>query len=301
MSITGKQIEDGLKKLGLTKGDIVVVHSSLSSFGEVDGGANTVVDSLLNVIGDEGTLIAPTFTYGLDVFDPAESNSLCGAITEAARKRSNALRSSHPTHSVVAIGDLADVIVEGHEKVNAFARGSALFKALQAKAKILQLGVTNTTNSMIHVAEELANVPYLDRSRHIQFKNTQGKISSKWVRRPGCSHGFDAADEILDDQNAVHETMIGSCRARLMSARSIVDAALDILKTDPEGLLCDRPDCEACAEARVMVEATEAEKQDKEVIELAEEEERMRRVIENRLQGGEVSYFDASDEYKSPN
>lgn len=50
-----------------------------------------------------------------------------------------------------------------------------------------------------------------------------------------------------------------------------------------------------------MVEATQAEKQDKEVIELAEEEERMRRVIENRLQGGEVKYFDSSDEYKSPN
>ena len=299
--VTRNQIENGLIELGLSQGDVVVVHSSLSSFGEVDEGADTVVDAVLSVIGSEGTLIVPTYTYGLDIFDPSGSNSLCGAITEAARKRPNALRSGHPTHSVAAIGSLADVIVDSHEKVNAFARGSALFKALQAKAKILQLGVTNTTNSMIHVAEELANLPYLDRSRHVQFKNDQGKVISKWVRRPGCSHGFDAIDEILDEQDAVRETMIGSCHARLMSARSVVDAALDILKTDPEGLLCDRPDCEACAEARVMVEATEAEKQDKEVIELAEEEERMRRVIENRLQGGEVSYFDASDEYKSPN
>jgi aminoglycoside 3-N-acetyltransferase len=125
--VTKLDIEDGLKKIGLSKGDVVAVHGSLSSFGRVEGGAETVVDALLDVLGAEGTLVVPTFTYGLDVYDPKESPSMVGAISEAVRKRTNALRSLHPTHSVAAIGELADVVTEGHEKVHAFARGSAFF------------------------------------------------------------------------------------------------------------------------------------------------------------------------------
>ncbi|MCE5313872.1 MAG: AAC(3) family N-acetyltransferase [Armatimonadota bacterium] len=299
--VTGAQIEAGLRKIGLGRGDVVVVHASLSSFGRVKGGAQTVVGVLLEVIGAEGTLIVPTFTYGLGVFDPGASPSVVGAISEAVRTHPNALRSLHPTHSVAAVGELADVITDGHEKTHAFARGSALFKALQARAKILQLGVTHTSNSIIHVAEEIAGLPYLDRSGLVRFKNPQGKVVEKWLRRPGCSQGFDVIEEILDSQDAIRETMIGECRARLMSARSVVDAALEALKFDPQALLCERPDCEVCAQARAMVEATEAEKLDKEIIDLAEEEERMRRIIENRLSGGEVKFFDAGDEYTSPN
>ncbi|MEN6357099.1 MAG: AAC(3) family N-acetyltransferase [Armatimonadota bacterium] len=299
--VTKKHIEMGLNKIGLGSGDVVVVHSSLSSFGRVDGGAEAVVDALLETIGEQGTLVVPTYTYGLDVYDPQRSSSLCGAITEAVRKRPNALRSLHPTHSVAAIGALADVITGGHEKVHAFARGSALFNVLQARGKILLLGVSHKSDSMIHVAEEIANLPYLERSRQIDVKNAQGKTVQKWVRRPGCSHGFDAIEEILDEHDAVRETTIGECRAQIMAARSVVDAALEVLKMDPEGLLCERPDCEVCAQARVMVEATAVEKQDRDTIEQAEEEERVRRVIQRRLQGGEVKFFDADDEYTSPN
>ncbi|MCE5323962.1 AAC(3) family N-acetyltransferase [bacterium] len=299
--VTKKHIEDGLQKIRLSTGDVVVVHSSLSSFGNVDGGADTVIDALLDVIGEQGTLVVPTYTYGLDIFDPQTSTSLCGAITEAVRMHPNALRSLHPTHSIAAIGALADMITTGHEKVHSFARGSALFNALQSRAKVLLLGVSHTSNSMIHVAEEIANLPYLDRSRHIEFKNVQGKAVQKWVRRPGCSQGFGAIEEVLDEHDAIRETTIGECRARIMTARSVVEAALEILKMNPEGLLCERPDCEACAQARAMVEATEVENQDKEIIEMAEEEERVRRAIQKRLQGGEVKFFDADDEYTSPN
>lgn len=299
--VTKNDIKKGLTKIGLAMGDVVVVHSSLSSFGEVDGGADTVVDALLETVGEQGTLVAPTYTYGLDIYNPKTSSSLCGAITEAVRKRPSALRSLHPSHSIAAIGALADMITEGHEKVHAFARGSALFNVLQARGKILLLGVSHRSNSMIHVAEEIANLPYLERSRQVEFKNAQGKTIQKWIRRPGCSQGFDAIEEILDEHDAVRETTIGECRVMIMTARSVVDAALEILKLDPEGLLCERPDCEACAQARAMVEATEVEKQDKEVMEQAEDEERLRRVIQKRLQGGEVKFFDAEDEYTSPN
>jgi len=44
--VSKEDIKAGLRKLGLKKGDIVGVHSSLSSFGYVEGGADAVIDSL---------------------------------------------------------------------------------------------------------------------------------------------------------------------------------------------------------------------------------------------------------------
>lgn len=289
--VTRKDIVDGLRELGLGAGDTVVVHSSLKSFGEVDGGPDTVVDALLDVIGSKGTLVVPTFNFEPGVWDHDNTKSIVGAITEAVRARPDAIRSNNPTHSVAAIGPLADVITEDHEKVDPFARGSALYRALQANGKILQLGVTHTTNSTIHVAEEIAKVPYLERQRNVGIKKPDGTVVYKWIRRPGCSQGFNVVDEILYEKDQINEVMIGKCKARLMTARDVVDAALEMLRSDPGSLLCNKPDCGICAESRAMISATESELQDKEVIAMAEEEERLRRRMENRL-NGDVSYYE---------
>jgi len=299
--VTKKDIINGLYELGLKSGDTVVVHSSLSSFGQVKGDADTVIDAILEVVGSEGTLVVPTFTYGQGVFDPQESPSLTGAITQTLRKRPNAIRSLHPSHSVAAIGRLAEVITENVENFCPFGRGSSLFKLLQVNGKVLLLGTTHITNSIIHVAEEIVSVVYLERNREVQFKNPHGTVVRKWIRMPGCSKGFDAVQEILEERDAIKETQIGDCNAMLMTARSVVDAAVEVLKLNPEGLLCEHPDCESCAQARAMISATEAEMQEKEIIELAEEEERTRRFVEKSLEGNPVKYFDPDEEYYSPN
>lgn len=59
--VTQQDIEDGLRRFGLGQGDVVEVHSSLSSFGWVEGGAATVVDALMAVVGEEGTLVMSAY------------------------------------------------------------------------------------------------------------------------------------------------------------------------------------------------------------------------------------------------
>jgi len=298
--VSKQDIVNGLRELGLAAGDTVVVHSALSSFGEVDGGADTVVDALLEVLGAKGTLLVPTFNFEPGVFDHAATPSIVGKITEAVRARPNAIRSNHPTHSVTGIGPLTETVIEDHEKVDPFARGSALWKAVQVGGKILQLGVTHTTNSTIHVAEELARVPYLERQRHVGIKQPDGSVIYKWIRRPGCSQGFDAIDELLFERDAIREVMIGSCKARLMSGRAVVEAAMEMLREDPTSLLCSRPECGICAESRAMIAGTEAEMQEREITEMAEEEERIRRQAERQL-SGDVSYFEPDEGDYGPN
>ena len=86
-AISRKQIGASLRALGLKSSDILFVHSSLSSIGYVDGGAQTVVDALLDVLGPKGTLVVPTFTdfhkVATDsVFDPVRDPSDMGKISE---------------------------------------------------------------------------------------------------------------------------------------------------------------------------------------------------------------------------
>jgi aminoglycoside 3-N-acetyltransferase len=52
-----RELVNGVKELGLEKGDVVLVHSSFKSFGGVEGGPQTVIDALLEVLGEEGTLV----------------------------------------------------------------------------------------------------------------------------------------------------------------------------------------------------------------------------------------------------
>ena len=54
--IRHRGILSGLRDMGLKKGDIVLAHSSLSEFGNVEGGPDTVIDALLETVGDDADL-----------------------------------------------------------------------------------------------------------------------------------------------------------------------------------------------------------------------------------------------------
>ncbi|MFQ5453281.1 MAG: AAC(3) family N-acetyltransferase, partial [Candidatus Zixiibacteriota bacterium] len=60
-----RDLIDDLKKAGITSGDIIMVHSSLSKIGNVVGGADTVIRSFTNLITTEGTLIMPCYNSAM--------------------------------------------------------------------------------------------------------------------------------------------------------------------------------------------------------------------------------------------
>ena len=114
-SVAPAALQADLARLPLSDRAVVVVYSSLSALGFVEGGAATVVDALINdVVRDRGgTLVLPTFSIagtmaehlrGGHVFDVRTTPSGVGAITEVFRQRPGVLRSVHPTHSVAALG-----------------------------------------------------------------------------------------------------------------------------------------------------------------------------------------------------
>jgi aminoglycoside 3-N-acetyltransferase len=99
----------GFEKMGISPGDTIMVHSSYKSLGGVNGGADKVIDALVESVGDKGTVLFPTFNFKSWVdthyFDVRETASHMGVITELARCREAAVRTPHPLYSFAVLGD----------------------------------------------------------------------------------------------------------------------------------------------------------------------------------------------------
>ena len=105
------QIAADLESLGIHKGDLILVHSSLKALGEVSGGVDTVIDGLQAAVGGDGTLLMPALSYAQkphEAHDTRHTPSNVGAVPEKFRMRSGVSRSLHPTHSMCGIGPHVD-------------------------------------------------------------------------------------------------------------------------------------------------------------------------------------------------
>ena len=93
--------------LGVEEGDSLLVHSAYKSFGGVEGGPQTVIDALLMVLGETGTLIMPTFNFDFckgEPWDVRNTPSHMGAITNMVREHPEAKRVFHPIYSFAILG-----------------------------------------------------------------------------------------------------------------------------------------------------------------------------------------------------
>lgn len=164
--VTVDFITIGLRNLGIDEGDVVFLHSSLKSLGFVEGGPRAVIDALCRVIGPEGTLIIPTYFLPGGtihatclmtdyVFDPAHCGSNLGALPADFLKYPGVKRSIHPTHSVSAVGKMADFITNSHHLAESiFGAGSPWQRCIELNGKVLGLGVSMGPITFYHTLED---------------------------------------------------------------------------------------------------------------------------------------------------
>jgi aminoglycoside 3-N-acetyltransferase len=226
--------------IGLRPGDRVVVHSSLRAVGLA---ADELIDELLAVVGPQGLVAMPTFTYDNERFAP-DTAGRTGALTEVFRRRPNALRSAHPTYSVAAIGEGAAQLLEGHERVGATAVDSPLDRLAASGGFVLLLGIGHTANTTAHVGEFHADAPYLDIPFDPDWP-THG-----FNRFPGCSRAFGILERPLRDRGAIRDGKVGGALAQLVPGAAVIETTVDLLHEDPAALLCTDPACYRCARAR---------------------------------------------------
>src|SRR4051812_20186483 len=232
--VTATMLSDDLRHLGLGEGAVVLVHSSLSRLGNVKGGADAVVDSLLETVGPTGTLLFPTLTGtehdGPDAPPMADVRSTpcwTGRIPETVRHRIGARRSLHPTHSVTALGAEADRYTAGHDASETPCdTHSPYYRLITDGGWILQMGdVTQDSNTTLHCLEELAEVPY-----HLQSQDTEGIVigaqGKRYIVRNRLhlwkwSREFTKVDAPLEAAGAMRVGRVGLATARLIDARRL--------------------------------------------------------------------------------
>ena len=254
LGIDKETLTQELRRLGIVRGMDVLVHSSLSSIGWVEGGADTVIDALLSAVSPAGTILMPALNGSpqdsphapprMDVRSTPCPRWI-GIIPETFRCRPGVRRSLHPTHSVTALGARADFYTQGHEHCTTpCGEGSPYVKLMDNGGHILLLGCNQQSNTSLHALEELAEVPY-----HLQDEWTDGVVVDaegrevvvrnrlhlwRWER------DFTKVDEPLRQAGAMREEMVGNAYCRLIDAGAMRRVLLPILQQEPLWLLSDR-------------------------------------------------------------
>ncbi len=241
-SVTAARIAAGLRELGVCEGGILLVHSSLSSFGHVEGGAAAVVEALLEAVGSEGTAVVPTHTWstinaGNPVFDVRRTPSTVGRITEVFRLRQEALRGLHPTHSCAAVGPAAGHLVADHHRdITPCGPHSPYRRLIDEGGQIAFLGVTLYVNTTYHALEEEACVPWLfDRFEQLWSVDREGRKLSVPLRRhtDGLMRAFAETEPLLEREGALRRGRIGEAEIRLVEAGPMREVILPRLAEDP--------------------------------------------------------------------
>jgi aminoglycoside 3-N-acetyltransferase len=260
--VTKKEIVHCLARAGMRRGDTVLVHSSLSRFGYVEGGADAVIDALVDTVGPEGTLMMSAITTGTQMvvrcieaadagvaldappLDVVNTASWAGAIAETFRKRPGVLRSLHPTHSVTAFGARAsEMLAEHHNAPGPCGVGTPFLRlAGEDRGFVLLLGVNHESNTTLHGVEELAQLEYVlyPKPCRVPILTPDGPTEAQTrVHMPYLSRRLGALETQYIDQRAQTVTHIGDSYVRLTHAATMRDVTLAALERDPHLLLSD--------------------------------------------------------------
>ena len=255
--VTRASLARDLEALGVAPGMLLNVHSALSSLGWVVGGAQAVVDALLAVLGDEGTLAMPTHSSQLS--DPANwrmppapadwwqqiraempaYDTACtptramGAIPECFRNYPGVLRSNHPQTSHAALGPAAADLIAEHPIENLFGDGTPIGQLYALDGHVLLIGVDHGNNTALHLAEARADFP----GKHHHQEGAPIIVAGERRWQPFAplqvsDDDFKALGEAFAETGLETRGKLGQATARFMRVRDVVDFALPWLEAN---------------------------------------------------------------------
>ena len=238
---TKKDLMGNMAEMGIDPKGTLLVHSSMKAIGPVEGGADTVLDAMIEYMKD-GLLILPTHTWrqiGLQnpVFNAATEPSCVGLLTNMFMKRPGVVRSLHPTHSVAAIGADAAEYVKGEEKATTpCPRNGCWGRLYDRRAQILMLGVKLNRYTYLHSVEEWADIPNrLTIDPHLLYTVLpDGQVVAVPQHRHSGANSeyFVKVDEIFAQRGAMKLGRFGDAECRLCDAVRTADLTLELLRED---------------------------------------------------------------------
>lgn len=253
-----QDVSQALKKAGVCRGQAIMVHTSLSSLGFVCGGAQIVIEALLEAVGEEGTIMMPAQSWknldpeaGVHWEEPEEwwqiirdnwpaydkditPTNTMGAVAEMFRKWPGTLRSDHPARSVAAWGKHAEYLTKDHDLSNIFGDGSPIGKLYELDGSVLLIGVGYDKNTSLHLADARAEYP----GKHLSTEHSAVMVHGKrvWTAYETLfvdGEDFDQIGEAFEkEEKNVKREPLGNSSICLMKQRQLVDFAVEWIENN---------------------------------------------------------------------
>ena len=246
-ALTKKEIVDILRNNGLETGMIVEVHCSLSSTGYIVGGAQTLVDALMEVVGYQGTILMPVHSAqnseptfwkepsvdcelagkireSMPAFHRKESDVDMGSVTENFRRREGVVMSSHPTYAFAAWGKYAKFLCNHQSLHFCLSEESATARMVELKASVLLIGVDYDQCTCMHLAEYRSDVrPIIIQGAAIEHKGE--RIWKQYLDILMDSSEFKMIGRLMEKNELVKIFDLGKGKCRLFECETAVSAA----------------------------------------------------------------------------
>lgn len=259
--ISREDIEKALMQAGLEKGDIVMVHSDIRSFGRMgdikdkEEFVGTVLDAFLNVLGGEGTLVVPTYTYSFcknEDFDVKNSPSTVGTFSEFVRKDERSIRSEDPLFSHAAIGKDAGKLLS---KVpdECFGKDSFFDRLYRCDGKIINFGKFFDITYIHYIEKNFSTRYRYDKKFSGTLIKEDGSRVQKEVtyyvryylqgvpeEKQPVKHDCSPIEKELDRKGLLNKVPLGDDFVICSQAKDCYDAGLDILKENEFVLVLDQ-------------------------------------------------------------
>lgn len=247
---TRQSLASDFAALGLKPGMAVIVHTSLSRLGWVNGGAVAVVQALMDALTPEGTLVMPAHSGDLSdpkywcnppvpeawqqtirdtmpAYEPVITPTRgIGAVPEVFRKFPGVVRSSHPAVSFTAWGRQAAFVTACHAVDWPLGDGSPLARLYDLDGSILLIGVGHDRNTSLHLAECRSGALAKMRQGAPVLENGV-RIWKEYDDLESDSDGFPAVGQAFEQAKPFVMGYAGSAQCRLIRQRALVDFAAE--------------------------------------------------------------------------
>lgn len=251
--LTKEEIENGLRNLGVKPGEKVIIHSSLSSFGYVEGGAMAACEAFMELITEEGVILMPSFNHGAafaegaaGYYSPLETPTTNGAVPDTFWRMRSVYRSLNPTHPFAAWGKDAKEYVKNDHKGVTMGEGSPLHLLEKNGGKIILID-TPSANTYHHVVETTNGAPCLGRrTEEYPVKLPSGEVVKvrtwSW-RNAACKITDEGAYlEWMREHKALTEGKVGNATVFILDMNLCRRAIEGFLRGEVEGF----PGCRTC-------------------------------------------------------